>query len=390
MNLKGMFEDQFYISELIAACLQDRITPDQEVDLNKWLETSEQNRILFDEFFISQQFDADLLAYQSANKDLILNNAMTKINEKKSINKSTRIKMFFNRNYRITAAAVILILSFLGTYFYTNNNVIQGNNIKPGKNTATLTLANGKKIVLSNVANGKLATEAGVVISKTSNGNIVYEIKDQSTSSNQMNILSTARGETYQVQLPDGSKVWLNAATTLKYPSSFTSSRERVVELNGEAYFEIFKDKTRPFKVNSLNQTVEVLGTHFNVNSYKEEPTINTILVEGSVKINKTTILKPGEQADFYRPGNIAVSKADLNAIAWKEGKFRFNNTSLEAVLRQLARWYNVDFIYEGKISDRKISGGIDRNINIADALEILGYMNIHYKIDGRKIIVTE
>ena len=368
MNLKGMFEDQFYISELIAASLQNRITPDQQADLDKWLESSVQNRVLLDEFFISQQFDVDFKTYQSAKRDLIWNATIDKIHSKKIKNNSASIVKLFFRNYRITAAAVILTILSFGIYFYANYKVIHGDDIKPGKTTATLTLANGKKIILSDVANGKLATEADAVISKTSEGNIIYEIKDRTTSSNQINVLSTARGETYQVRLPDGSKVWLNAATTLKYPTSFKSSGERLVELNGEAYFEVFKDKARPFKVKSSNQTVEVLGTHFNINSYKDEATVNTILVEGSVKINKNTILKPGQQARFYKSGNITVSQADINQIAWKDGKFRFNNTNLEDVLRQLARWYDVDFVYEGKMSDKKISGGIDRNTNISVA----------------------
>ncbi|MBB5439613.1 hypothetical protein HDC92_003306 [Pedobacter sp. AK017] len=300
------------------------------------------------------------------------------------------------------AAAVATIIVSAGIWFLKNpskENPIQQsaylNDVAPGKQGATLTLANGKKIRLTDAANGELAKEAGVVITKTATGKLIYEIKDVNTESDKINILTTENGETYQVRLPDGSSVWLNAASTLKYPASFAKLNRRTVELSGEGYFEVAKDKAHPFIVKTAQQEVEVLGTHFNINSYKDEPAIATTLMEGSVKVTSNQnnrILKPGEQA-LNNGNSIKTEKVDFeNIIDWKDDEFNLDNVKFKVAMRKIARWYDVEVIYNQTVSDDLETGGwISRNEKLSAVLksiESTGF--VHFKIEGRKIYVSK
>jgi len=255
-----------------------------------------------------------------------------------------------------------------------------------------------KKITLSEVANGKLAEEAGVRINKADNGQLTYTVIDNQVSSeNKINTLSTAMGQTYSIVLPDGSRVWLNAASSLRYPASFSSAAERRVQLTGEGYFEVAKDKAHPFIVQTAKQDVAVLGTHFNVNAYADEPVVRTTLLEGSVKVNtkgfartNEVLLKPGLQAELNPSGSLKVTEGDPEVVAWKDGKFRFNNASLETVLRQLSRWYDVEIKYEAGVPDESFTGGISRDLKASEALEVLKYLKVNFKIEGKTIIVNK
>ena len=309
----------------------------------------------------------------------------------------------------VAAVAIIILGVYLYKYKQDNNQQNQTNNfandITPGKQGATLTLASGKKIQLSNAANGQLAKESGVVITKTATGELIYEIQDNTESSRSTNILSTAKGETYQVVLPDGSKVWLNAASTLKYPAKFTALKQRRVQLDGEAYFEIAKDKLHPFIVETDKQSVEVLGTHFNINSYQDEPDTKTTLLEGSVKVatlsgrqstfkqlQNSTVLKPGEQSVLSGAGKIDVMAIDVNkATAWKNGKFVFEEENIESIMRKLSRWYNVEIIYQGDFTNKTFVGSISRSDNISKILDKITFTQaVHFKIEGRRIYVMQ
>jgi transmembrane sensor len=322
---------------------------------------------------------------------------------------------------RIAAAAVVLLtLSslFIIINLKNNNSHQIGQNtthdIAPGRVGATLTLANGRKILLSEAKNGLLAKEAGVVISKSADGKLVYEIKESNLITDNLNTLSTANGETYMIVLPDQSKVWLNAASSLKYPTSFSHQTERRVELAGEAYFQISKDKAHPFIVttrashlgNEIGQEVEVLGTHFNINSYVDEPAIKTTLLEGSVKIsamagsNRIQILKPKQQSTLSASGDIKVNDVDTEeAIAWKKGDFLFREEPIESVMRKLSRWYDIEVVYRGEIPKDGFQGAISRNRNISSVLKLLEQTKVaHFKIvpgnvsgkERRKIIVSK
>lgn len=296
------------------------------------------------------------------------------------------------------AAAVALIIS--GVYFFNyNNQKISGvqsityeNDVAPGKAGATLTLANGKKISLTNVNNGKLATEAGVTITKTADGQLVYSVSAlRDVAKRPYNTLSTAKGETYMLTLPDKSKVWLNAASSLTYRASLSEQGKRVVRLSGEAYFQVAKDKVHPFVVKTDQQEVEVLGTHFNINSYTDEAIANTTLLEGSIRINKKLILKPNEQANLYKNGAIVVSRASENAVAWKDGNFVFEKENIESIMRKVARWYNVEIVYKGERPKELYSGITKRSGNVSQILSILEETGtVKFKIDGNKIILSK
>lgn len=310
---------------------------------------------------------------------------------------------------RIAAAAAILLVSAAALFLYiaystseVKNSSTYANDVAPGKNGATLTLANGKQIRLSDALEGELANEAGVTISKTADGQIVYHIQSQDQQvANNINTLSTQKGETYMVILPDQSKVWLNAASTLKYPSKF-SGKERLIQLNGEAYFEVAKAKiphsreTLPFRVLTASQTVEVLGTHFNINAYADQSDTRTTLLEGSVRIasqsakDKGVMLVPGQQSVLEENDRIRVTKVNLNkAIAWKNGKFIFDNESIEDIMQELSRWYDVEISYQGDVSNRIFTGSMSRKMGLAAILAKISYTEaVHFKIEGRRVTV--
>jgi hypothetical protein len=308
---------------------------------------------------------------------------------------------------RIAAAASIILCLGTGAYFYFHQKVDQQqtaqnkpvkNDLLPGGNRAYLTLSNGKRITLTGAANGQIAQQSGVTITKTADGQLVYQAAsagtDEASAPIKYNTIETPKGGQYQVTLPDGTAVWLNAASSLKYPASFASLKDRKVELTGEAYFEVAKDKAHPFIVKTNNEDVEVLGTHFNINSYTDEPSTKTTLLEGSVQVSAKegdiAKIKPGEQAVLNQSGNIAVEKVNVNkAVAWKNGKFVFESENISSIMRKLSRWYDVEIVYKDDIPDRTFTGSISRYDNISKILEnIMLTKAIHFKIEGRRITI--
>lgn len=296
-------------------------------------------------------------------------------------------------------AASVLVLLSVGLLFYIAQNNKTANpklaDVAPGGNKATLILANGKKIDLSGAVNGAIADETGIKVIKTAEGKIIYDLSNTTAAANeQYNTIETPMGGQYQVNLSDGTKVWLNAASSLRYPTHF-SGKERKVELTGEGYFEVAHQKNMPFKVASAGQTVEVLGTHFNIMAYHDEPNVKTTLLQGSVKLytgNQNTLLKPGEQA--LRTGNhIRISdEVDMeDVVAWKDGYFKFNE-SLEGIMSKISRWYGVEVVYETKTDPNlTYSGKISRGRNISAILKIIEFNgDVHFRIEGRKVFVTK
>lgn len=309
---------------------------------------------------------------------------------------------------RVAAAAAILAVLSFGGYFLIRNTkqnalvVSAKNDIAPGKNSATLTLANGKQIVLNNAVNGQLASESGITISKSAQGELIYKAdpaKENAVNAGQLNTLETFKGEQYQVILPDGSHVWLNAASVLKYPVAF-SRKERLVELTGEGYFEVAHQKSRPFRVKTAQQIVEVLGTHFNINAYQDEPVSRATLLEGSVRVTTPALersaagslmLKPGEQSVLV--GNqVNIVEANMEeTIAWKNGYFMFESEKITSVMRKIARWYNVEVVYEGEVSSDQFGGTVSRFEKVSQVLKKLELTDkVHFKIEGRRVIVTK
>lgn len=303
-----------------------------------------------------------------------------------------------------SAAIIIMAISF-GIYFYQQKNItlVGAKNIvlqktsliKPGENKAILTLANGEKINLDDHLNGELLNQKGIKISKTQDGQLLYETIATPNTQISTNTVSTPNGGQYQVILTDGTKVWLNAASTLKYPTKFVG-KERTVELNGEAYFEVAHNANAPFKVINKNQTIMVLGTHFNINCYDDENFVKTTLLEGSVKVTntqtqQTAMLLPGQQT-VLAANQFRVKKADTRStIAWKTGYFRFNDEDLYVIMNQIARWYDVEISYNGDFSNMSFGGYISRNKSINEILSLMEVTkSIKFKIEGRKIIVMK
>lgn len=299
-----------------------------------------------------------------------------------------------------TAASILLIATFSFIYFgnkrATQEVEVGIVDVFPGSNKAVLTLSNGKKISLTDAENGQLAEQSGVRVSKTKDGMIVYSTVENSKNYSAYNTIETPRGGEFQVVLPDGSKVWLNAASSLKYPLSFGALKERKVELSGEAYFEVVHNKSQPFRVATSGQTVEVLGTHFNVNSYADEKKTTTTLEEGSIKVynkRQAETIKPGEQTLLNRNGDIVVQEADLQtALAWKNGKIKFRDADIKTIMRQISRWYDIEVEYQGDLPERSFNGGVDRTAKLSSLLKILELNNIHFTIqrdsNSKKLIV--
>lgn len=295
------------------------------------------------------------------------------------------------------AAAAVLIFSLVGSwYYFTYKNVQQPSeaatrpDLAPGSNRAVLTLSDGSQIALDNASTGMLARQGSTLIHKVEDGLVSYTGED-SHASEGFNTITAPAGGKYSVVLPDGSRVWLNSESSITFPTAFPA-HERLVKITGEAYFEIAKEVRRPFSVQVGNlQKVKVLGTHFNINAYRDEAEIATTLLEGSVEITSSAgntgpvMLKPGEQAAFSGSGRINV-RDDINTeeiVAWKNGMFQFEKADIESVMRQLSRWYNVEVVYEGALPSKTFSGKIDRSVNASEALDILSFTGLNFRIEA-------
>jgi transmembrane sensor len=299
-----------------------------------------------------------------------------------------------------SAAAILTVIAGGLIYYNQKQDHIQStsnyaNDVAPGKMGATLTLADGKKILITDASAGVIGNQAGVRISKTADGKIVYEITDNNTSGSEYNTLSTVNGQQTEVRLPDGSLVFLNAASSIKYPASFARLKERRIELSGEAYFEVAKDKAHPFIVLSNNQAVRVLGTKFNINAYGDNDVTRTTLLEGSVELSankdlQKSRLSPGQVA-LLKSGKVTVQQADAELeMAWKLGFFSFQSAPLENVMQQISRWYDVDIYYpDPQLKGILFSGTVSRYDNISGLLRAIEKTGVvKFKIEGRTITV--
>ncbi len=315
-----------------------------------------------------------------------------------------------NTRYKWLAAASVLLFISITTFWYINRKTDEAVNlanteqkttkpvdIAPGSNQAILTLGDGSSIALDDKANGIITQQEGALVKKTDDGHVVYDAGKNAIAA--INTITTPNGGQYRLTLADGTNVWLNAASSIKFPTKFTGNT-REVEITGEVYFEVAKDKLRSFNVVSQNQVIEVLGTHFNVNTYKDEPAEKTTLLEGSIKVSRirnllkdestTRVLKPGQQSVLTN-SKVAfrVQSTDMEeAVAWKNGYFKFDKVDIQTIMRQVARWYNVEVEYRGGISEDLFVGKIARSENVSGVLRILELSKIKTSIEGRKIIV--
>ncbi|MBB6270406.1 ferric-dicitrate binding protein FerR (iron transport regulator) [Pedobacter cryoconitis] len=372
--------------------------------------TADEDQILFlDQYFDLFEEVEEILEYHNLMQTRNVGNLMHSrihqdITRWEDLEKKSEVVTGSTIKYWYMAAATVFV-TVTSVYIYqANQNKFESANqykvasIVPGRSKAILTLSNGSKIILADSKNGEIANQSGTIVTKK-DSQLVYQRSSSSAADKYAsNAVETPKGGQYELVLPDGTKVWLNAASSLRYPLAFQGN-ERKVELTGEAYFEVAKDKTRPFKVHSNNQVVEVLGTHFNINVYSNEPFVKTTLLEGSVRVtnsstNAQTIIRPGEQSIIQKAGNsaIKVKNVDMDeAVAWKNGYFMFNSEQLESVLRKISRWYDVDIQYQNEeLKHQLFSGTLSKYLSVSQVLKKLELLqSVHFKTEGRKIIVT-
>lgn len=342
---------------------------------------TEQELSLFEDWYL--QFNAEK---ESNYSDLDLEKIQEEGRRNLPVSAPKKIKLW----PRFAVAASILLCLSIGVYVYNNDSSDQAKTIKKqninvaaGGNKATLTLSDGRVVDLSDAQSGIIIGAEDI---KYSDGSTLGDI----SSNPQMLTLTTPKGGEYQITLPDGTNVWLNASSSLKYSPRFIGA-DRRVELTGEAYFEVVSKQEAPFKVKTAKQEVMVLGTHFNINAYPDERSTTTSLLEGSVRVateQNTITLSPGEQSALVE-NTISVAKFNAEeAIAWKEGYFKFKDLTLEPIMRQLSRWYDIEVVYEGAVSTDTFNGTIDRKANLSRILKILEKGGVQFKLEGKKLIV--
>jgi len=349
------------------------------------------------------QNDASAVATHSNIVDRILE--MDKQTHRLLAVQNKRIRI--NRRMKYMAAAAMLCVA-LGAVFFTFRGNFQSKKVQPtvaihqsspivpGGNRAVLTLSNGTKVLLDSANTGLVTNENGVKVEKLTNGQLAYNATNVTAQQVAYNTLSTPRGGQYKISLPDGTQVWLNAASEITYPTVFVGNR-REVTIKGEAYFEVAKNPSKPFIVKAdNNMQVEVLGTHFDVNAYSDDNMIKTTLLEGSVKVSnasETKMLQPGEQMQMNKNGILKVVKdIDVESVvAWQEGIFNFNEADIITIMKQLSRWYNVDVVYEGAIPKDIFTAIISKNNNINQVLHMLETtLRVHFKVQNKTIYVSE
>lgn len=398
------------IATLILKHLKGQLTHEEAEELHQWLQ-SDENRQLFENLTHEETLKAEVENFSIA-KDSTWAILTEKVQQEKVVS-------IYKRTFktRIVAAAAVFILLAGGAYWYASSTktVTQEvavaeprtlEDVKPGTTKAILTLADGRTVILDQAEDGTLLVEDGVKVIKLRDGQLLYQLtgsdKLPAGSAIAYNKISTPKGGQHKVLLSDGTQVWLNASSSISYPVSFTNLKERKVIITGEAYFEVAravdKDKKKiPFIVDVAGKgAVEVLGTHFNINAYPDEETINTTLLEGSVKVQSganSNILKPGQQAQLNAIGKLTVSN-NVNidqVMAWKNGKFVFKSATLETILKQASRWYDVDIVYaNGKPAD-KFSGPIPMNYNLAEFFKVLQYSDVNIKLEeGRRLVISQ
>jgi transmembrane sensor len=395
-------KDANRVAYLIAGYIRQTLTEKEHDELDEWIVSSDDNQRLFEELTDPETIRKGLESMGQADADAALKRIKNKLSftDKKTSGKTKRWIGY-------SIAASIIIVTGLVLFFMLNKKrkveVVKKELIKPGGNYASLRFADGRTINLYDAKNGLVDSTNGKEVLKTSDGQISYE--SNSNGNNEFHVLSTPAGGQYSVVLADGSRVWLNSKSSLKYPVVF-DGKERVVELNGEGYFEIRplpkplsegEGLKTPFIVKVNGIRIEVLGTHFNVNAYTDEEGIRTSLFEGKVRVSNQQSavsgqeLRPGEQALVNKGGDFTVGNGiDMNEIlGWKNGLFVFKDALIENVMRQVARWYDAEIIYEGKITHH-FNGTIERKEPVEKLLHFLeGTGEVHFKIEGKRIIVN-
>lgn len=327
---------------------------------------------------------------------------LKRIKDQMAVNPAARPSRLRQNFYRLAIAASIVIFLGVGVYFYLQSRpVIQKGSVCQSIESASfdkhagaiLTMANGRQIALDTLQDGSVMQEGRTNATK-GKGILSYHSADvEKTAKIAYNTMTTPRGKEYKLELPDGTKVWLNAASSITYPTAFNGN-ERIIQLKGEAYFEVFKDRAHPFKVETGAATIKVLGTHFDVMAYEEEKVIKTTLLEGAVAVSgqkKTVRIHPGQQATVD-PKNQDIQVASVStkqAVAWVNGKLSLDDLDVETLMRQVSRWYDVDVRFVGPVPEVRFWGVINRDASLSDILEVMKDNGVHVRQEGKTIIVS-
>lgn len=374
------------LTDLLYLHLQGNLSPQEQEDLSQWINESERNRRLFEGIDDEEQLRNMMLLYEEDEHEAII---LSKIKQQLPTRKVRHMR------WRVPAAAAVLLALCIGGYFLLKENkqppvaiTDTQTDIAPGSQGAILTLADGRKVVLDSLGNGVIANQNGTAV-VLQNGALAYSGNANTTPV--YNNLSTPRGRQFQVTLPDGTKVWLNAASSLKYPTVFTGN-ERRVAITGEVYFEVTKNAAQPFIVDINDRAhIRVLGTAFNINAYENETSVKTTLVEGSLQFTSagSVTLQPGQQAILTGNTLTTDKNADTDkATAWKRGIFNFEDATLEEVMRQVERWYDIQVVYEKDIPDIRFGGKLSNDVSLKGLLKSLQESEVHFRVEGRKVIV--
>ena len=387
-------EKIIYYANLISKQINHGLTPDEQMELNAWLEANPSNQMVYDEIIEGKAQQSAIDFMNSLSVDAAWNKVSTASEISQSAPFVKNMSSFRKRFAWAAAAAAVLAASFF--IWGTNmDEPVQSSaapvEISPGGNKATLTLADGKIISLDAVPNGDIAAEGNVQVIKL-DGTLQYN-GDNENAEITYNTIQTPRGGKYQLVLSDGTVVWLNAASSLRFPVTF-SNKERLVELKGEAYFEVKKGE-RPFKVSLQNGSqIEVKGTAFNVNAYQDEDLLRTTLLEGKINfmmLGKTQALLPGQQIRlaYEQSAMQVIDDVDVELeVAWKNDLFIFKGMDVKSIMREISRWYDIDVVYKGKPSPETFSGIVSRKSNLAQVLKIMEEGGVRFEMEGRTIVV--
>lgn len=385
-----------HLKNLIQRYLKGKATPEEASALHDWYDSFDDSEVPLP---LEPGEDRQMLEQRLLNRlRPVMKEPKAEGEKQKAIvanEESERIPRY--RRYLVAAsvAAAVGVAGVVGLklrYSSPQKNIIAVNTprkeVPPANKKAVLTLGDGSTIALDDAANGAIGKQGGASVIKNTAGQLSYEAGDAKAEL-VYNTLSVPRGGQFQVTLPDGTKVWLNSASSLRYPTAFTGA-ERKVLLQGQAYFEVAGKAGQPFKVQANEMEVQVLGTRFDMMAYADEPTINATLLDGKIKV-QDKILRPGQQAVLALSGHqLTVKEADINKImAWKNGLFVFNNMDLPTILREIARWYDVEIVYNTAPGKELYGGGISRNLNLSAVLHVLEENGTnHFKSEGNKVIV--
>jgi ferric-dicitrate binding protein FerR (iron transport regulator) len=390
------------LSELSFKYLKEELSEEESVELNEFLNQSDANREFFDELTNQARINEDLEEYYKTDHNVVWD---TVVKANPELQRGTLISFF---RPTIKYAAAVILIAALGTYWVlrrTTNKTVAltetkeqiSKGVEPGQYKAKLTLDDGSTIILDSAKDGKLVQQGGLIV-LNKDGKLTYE-KVGETDKVLYNTLTTANGQMYATVLSDGTKVWLNSQSSIRYPVYFNEN-ERTVQITGEVYFNVAHNAEMPFHVLISGIDMQVLGTEFNVNGYNDESEIRTTLLKGRLKVSKGNLVKvlsPGQQTKYNKETQQLdkLESVDVNeVVAWKNGYFQFNDADWQTVFRQIRRWYEIDVEFRGPIPQRKISGKIPRNSSLSEVLEALETLEsfktnqVHFTLEGKKIIV--